>query len=105
MPDKYINAVLINLGFEYSDLRRQITTLSGGELVRFKLALVFLQKSNMLFLDEPTTFLDIETRKSLSKMIVDYPGTVLFVSHDQEFIDDTADEIYDVSDGQLCLVE
>ena len=103
LPDYYINAVFINLGFNYTDLKRQTNTLSGGERIRLSLAMVFLKTTNILFLDEPTTFLDIETKKSLEKMIQDYPGTILLISHDMEFMHNISDYIYRIENKDLIL--
>jgi len=103
LPDSFIHTVLIHLGFSYTDFKRPTHTLSGGERIRLSLAMVFLRKSNLLFLDEPTTFLDIETKKSLEKMIREYPGTVLMVSHDKDFIENTSEYIYEIKDKALVL--
>ena len=104
MPDNYIYSVLINLGFSYNDLNKKTSTLSGGEAVRLTLASVFLRKSNILIMDEPTTFLDIETRNSLASMLIQYKGTILFTSHDIQFIDDVADIIYEIKDKTIKLI-
>ena len=57
--------------------------LSGGEKVRLALAKIFKRKPNMLILDEPTNHMDIVGKETLESMLVDYPGTVIFVSHDR----------------------
>ena len=60
--------------------------LSGGERNRLQIAMIFTQPSNLLVLDEPTNDLDVETLELLEEMLIQYPGTVLIVSHDREFI-------------------
>jgi len=75
MPDRFVTSILINLGFDYSDLKRKICTLSGGEIVRLNLVSTFLKRSNVLILDEPTTFLDIESKDALVSLLLAYKGT------------------------------
>jgi ATP-binding cassette subfamily F protein uup len=67
--------------------RAPITALSGGERNRLLLARLFAQPSNLLVLDEPTNDLDVETLELLEELLASYPGTLLLVSHDREFID------------------
>ena len=67
--------------------------LSGGERARLLLAKLFATPSNLLVLDEPTNDLDLETLDLLEEMIADYPGTVLLVSHDRDFLDRVATQI------------
>jgi ATP-binding cassette subfamily F protein uup len=64
-----------------------VGVLSGGERARLTLALVFAKPANLLVLDEPTNDLDLETLELLQELLADYPGTVLLVSHDRDFID------------------
>ncbi len=68
--------------------RAPITALSGGERNRLLLAKLFAKPSNLLVMDEPTNDLDIETLELLEELLASYPGTLLLVSHDREFIDD-----------------
>jgi len=65
----------------------QVKVLSGGEKARLTLAMAFAKPSNLLVLDEPTNDLDLETLELLQELLADYPGTVLLVSHDRDFID------------------
>jgi ABC transport system ATP-binding/permease protein len=64
-----------------------VGVLSGGEKARLTLAMAFAKPSNLLVLDEPTNDLDLETLELLQELLADYPGTVLLVSHDRDFID------------------
>ena len=64
-----------------------VGVLSGGERARLTLAMAFAKPSNLLVLDEPTNDLDLETLELLQELLADYPGTVLLVSHDRDFID------------------
>ena len=67
--------------------RAPITTLSGGERNRLLLAKLFAKPSNLLVLDEPTNDLDVETLELLEELLIDYPGTLLLVRHDRDFLD------------------
>lgn len=74
--------------------RTPVKALSGGEKNRLLLAKLFVKPSNLLILDEPTNDLDVETLELLEELVANYPGTVLLVSHDREFIDNTATTIW-----------
>ncbi len=76
--------------FTADQARAPITRLSGGERNRLLLAKLFTQPANLLVLDEPTNDLDIETVELLEAMLVDFPGTMLLVSHDREFLDNVS---------------
>src|SRR5690606_56663 len=67
--------------------RAPITRLSGGERNRLLLAKLFARPSNLLVMDEPTNDLDVETLELLEDLLADYPGTLLLVSHDRDFLD------------------
>lgn len=82
--------------------RTPVKALSGGEKNRLLLAKLFVKPSNLLILDEPTNDLDVETLELLEELVANYHGTVLLVSHDREFIDNTATTIWAFEgDGQI----
>ena len=76
--------------FKPEQARTPVGTLSGGERGRLLLAAALAKPSNLLILDEPTNDLDLETLDLLQEMLADYPGTILLVSHDRDFIDRVA---------------
>lgn len=87
---RHIYSYLQDFLFSPQQARMPVSALSGGEKNRVLLAKILLQESNLLILDEPTNDLDVDTLELLEQLIVAYPGTVLLVSHDREFIENTA---------------
>lgn len=87
---RHILSYLQDFLFTPKQARTPVKALSGGERNRALLARLFLQPSNFLILDEPTNDLDIETLELLEQIIAEYQGTVILVSHDREFVDNTA---------------
>jgi len=87
---KHVVGYLKEFLFTDAQARAPVRSLSGGEKARLLLAKIMAKPSNMLVLDEPTNDLDIETLDLLQEILGDYPGTVLLVSHDRDFIDRVA---------------
>ncbi|MFN7137551.1 MAG: ATP-binding cassette domain-containing protein, partial [Thermomonas sp.] len=84
---KHVVGYLQEFLFSPERARAPITRLSGGERNRLLLARLFAQPSNLLVMDEPTNDLDVETLELLEELLLDYPGTLLLVSHDRDFLD------------------
>jgi ATP-binding cassette subfamily F protein uup len=84
---KHVVGYLQDFLFSPERARAPITRLSGGERNRLLLAKLFAQPSNLLVMDEPTNDLDVETLELLEELLADYPGTLLLVSHDRDFLD------------------
>ncbi|TKR33484.1 ATP-binding cassette domain-containing protein [Luteimonas gilva] len=84
---KHVLGYLQDFLFTPERARAPITRLSGGERNRLLLAKLFAQPSNLLVMDEPTNDLDVETLELLEELLADYPGTLLLVSHDRDFLD------------------
>jgi len=80
---------------------KKVSSLSGGEKVRLKLALLMEEEINMLLLDEPTNHIDIPSRETLEQALINFTGTILFVSHDRFFIEKVATKVAEVDGGQL----
>ena len=87
--------------FTGDDVFKRIADLSGGERSRVALAQLTLLPGNMLLLDEPTNHLDIDAREALEAVLKEYPGAILFVSHDRYFIDALADKLWIVEQGRI----
>ncbi len=87
--------------FTGDDVFKKISSLSGGERGRVSLAKLMLSTANFLILDEPTNHLDISSKEILEQALNHYEGTVLYVSHDRYFINQTAHRILDLEDTKL----
>ncbi|MAB21647.1 MAG: ABC transporter ATP-binding protein, partial [Idiomarina sp.] len=90
---RHILSYLQDFLFSPKQSRTPVRALSGGERNRALLAKILLKPSNILVLDEPTNDLDIETLELLEQIVANYQGTVLLVSHDREFVDNTATSV------------
>src|SRR5207249_3751315 len=87
--------------FSEDDVFKKIGVLSGGERGRYALLRMLLHPANFLLLDEPTNHLDLRAKDVLLSALMDYTGTVVFVSHDRYFIDKLATRVFEVGDGKI----
>lgn len=93
--------VLKGLGFKQSDFNRQTTEFSGGWQMRIELAKMLLQQPDYLLLDEPTNHLDIESIIWLESFLEDYPGAVIVISHDKQFLDNVTKRTVEIELGKV----
>ena len=100
-----IKGVLAGMAFGEDYYDKKISMLSGGERTRLALAALLLTKPNILLLDEPTNHLDIGTLKWLEQYLSSYRGTIIIVSHDRYFLNETATRIFEVRNGRLHIYE
>ncbi len=85
--------------FSQDDVFKNLRDLSGGERVRLELCKILKRRPNFLILDEPTNHMDIVSREALEKMLIEYKGTILFVSHDRYFVNKIANNLIVFEDG------
>ena len=101
MTDTKLRNTLAAFLFTGDDVFKKISDLSGGEQGRLSLAKLMLSPANFLILDEPTNHLDLPSREILEEALKNYTGTILMVSHDRYFINQTASRILELRDGLL----
>ena len=101
MNNTQIRSLVASLQFKNDDVFKDIQMLSGGERGRVVLAKLILTNANLLILDEPTNHLDISSKEILEEALLNYDGTVLFISHDRYFINKIATRIVEMQPSQL----
>jgi len=90
-----------SFSFEYKDMKKPLSVLSGGEVNRLQLARLMYGKTNFLILDEPTNHMDIQSREMIEQAVARFRGTVLVVSHDRFFLDQLVDRVVEIDKGNL----
>ncbi len=98
-----MRSYLARFAFRGDDVFLPIAGLSGGEKGRLTLAVVMQQRHNLLLLDEPTNHLDLDSREALEESLEEFPGSIVFVSHDRAFIDRLATRVIDLREGRARL--
>jgi ATPase subunit of ABC transporter with duplicated ATPase domains len=93
-------ALLAGLGLP-KDPKRAISSLSGGQRTRLSLARLSITRAHLLVLDEPTNNLDVDAIEALEELLLEYPGTVLFASHDRRLLETVATRKWLIADGQV----
>jgi ATP-binding cassette subfamily F protein 3 len=105
-PNHMVPAIRHILGgflFSGDDVYKPVRVLSGGERTRLAVARMLLRPSNTLLLDEPTNHLDLDSKDVLLEALVDYGGTLIFVSHDRYFVERLATKIIEIGNGQAIV--
>jgi ATP-binding cassette subfamily F protein 3 len=102
---RLVQGHLGRFGFSGDEVLRRAETLSGGERARVALAMMMLQKANLLILDEPTNHLDVESIEALEDALESYEGTVLLVSHDRALLRALATQVWALHDGRVHVFE
>ena len=100
-PEEHLRSALFKFLFAKETTNKKIKYLSGGEKVRLKLFCLIQNKYNFLILDEPTNHIDMDTREILENALIDFNGTILFISHDRYFINKVATHILELKDKKI----
>lgn len=100
-----LRSKLFRFYFDTNSIDKKLKTLSGGEKVRIKLLELILKKANFLILDEPTNHIDIDTREILESSLLEYDGTILFISHDRYFINKIATKIVRIENKKFVTYD
>lgn len=96
-----IRAVLASLGFPHHDVRKELSVLSGGEIIKLQLAKMLLGRYNILLMDEPSNFLDLPAVEALENLMTNYTGTIIFISHDVCLLETVADIVFEIEDKKI----
>ena len=95
--DNFLRGFLGKMLFSGEETQKQTRVLSGGEKVRCMFSKIMVSGANVLIMDEPTNHLDLESISALNNALIDFPGTLLFISQDHQFIDSIADRIIEIT--------
>jgi ATPase subunit of ABC transporter with duplicated ATPase domains len=101
--ETFVRGFLGKMLFSGEESLKKASVLSGGEKVRCMLSKTMLESPNLIISDEPTNHLDLESIQSLNNSFIDYKGTLLFYSHDHEFINTVANRIIEI--GPLGMID
>ena len=97
IPEQKLRDILGRMLFSGDDVNKSVDILSGGETARLIIAKMILMKHNVLVFDEPTNHLDMESTEALLEALQEYPGTIIFVSHNRHFISSLANRIIEIT--------
>jgi len=100
-PENIARSILSRFLFNAEDVLKRVGNLSGGEKSRLKLCLLMQEQVNFLILDEPTNHLDIDSREWIEDAVLDFEGTMLFISHDRYFLNKFASKIWSMGAGKV----
>ena len=98
-----IRGTLGRLLFSGDEVKKSVKVISGGEQGRMLFGKLILLRNNVLLMDEPTNHLDMESIESLNNALEKYPGTLIFVSHDREFVSSLATRIIEIKDHETIV--
>ena len=104
MENREVRLCLARCGLTNDHITSQMRVLSGGENAKVRLAMIMNREHNWLVLDEPTNHLDVDAKDELKRALIEYPGTILLVSHDPSFYEDFVTDIWNVEDWTTKIV-
>jgi len=96
-----VRAILGSFLFSGEDADKKVSVLSGGERARLALACMILSQTNLLIMDEPTHHLDIQAKQRLKDALINYPGALIIISHDRDFLTSLTSRTIEFADGQI----
>lgn len=96
-----VKSTLVGLGFSEDDFDTKVSCLSGGQRTRIALGKILLSSANLLFLDEPTNYLDVESIEWLEGFLQGYKGSFIIVSHDRYFLDKVTNKTFELEEGRF----
>ena len=100
--EQVMRSTLGRLLFSQNEIKKTVDVISGGEQGRMLFGKLMLQKPNIMVMDEPTNHLDMESIESLNLALENYAGTLIFVSHDREFVSSLATRIIELTPKWHC---
>lgn len=100
-----VRTILARLLFRGDTVSKKAAVLSGGEKIKLSLAQLLVSDANVLLLDEPTNYLDLPSMEAVQGILSDYPGVLLFVSHDQSFVDAVINRLLLIQDKRICAFD
>ena len=107
--EQYIRGFLGKMLFSGEEVYKKSNVLSGGEKVRCMLSRMMMEEANLLLLDEPTSHLDLESIQALNNSLINFPGMVIFTSHDHQFVQTVANRIIEITPNgmidKLCSLD
>ncbi|MEN8904508.1 MAG: ribosomal protection-like ABC-F family protein [Clostridiales bacterium] len=96
-----VRTVLARFNISKNNVYKNVNVLSGGERIKVSMAKLFVSDANILFLDEPTNYMDVQTLEVLEEFLINYEGTVIIVSHDKDFINKVGNILFMIKDKKL----
>ena len=99
--EQFVRGVLGQMLFSKNDIKKPVKVLSGGEKGRMLFGKIMMQRPNVIVMDEPTNHLDMESIESLNLALANYEGTLIFVSHDREFVSSLATQIFEITPERI----
>ena len=99
--EQFVRGVLGQMLFSKDDIKKPVSVLSGGEKGRMLFGKIMMQRPNVIVMDEPTNHLDMESIEALNLALENYDGTLIFVSHDREFVSSLATQIFEIENGKF----
>lgn len=101
--ENFVRLLLARLLFKGESVYKKVDMLSGGELVKISFAKILLEDFNMLILDEPTNYLDIASLEVIEEALKEYDRTLLFISHDRQFVKSVANQVMTIQDKKINI--